>query len=244
MEFGVLEFLWQIDLPLNHKRTKMEGIKMKLVGIYLLFLSALTNIVITAQHENNTSADTALKKLMDGNKRFVEFKQNHPHQNKTRLEEIASSQKPIAIIVGCSDSRVPPEIIFDQGMGDLFIIRNAGNVVDDFALASIEYAVEHLGVRLIVVLGHERCGAVDATIKGGELPGHLNRLTDEIESAVLAAKRVTGDLLTNVIYSNTKRIARQITSSEELLKAFVDNKGLKVVSAYYDLDTGKVDVFE
>ncbi len=217
---------------------------MKLVGIYLLFLSALTNIVITAQHENNTSADTALKKLMDGNKRFVEFKQNHPHQNKTRLEEIASSQKPIAIIVGCSDSRVPPEIIFDQGMGDLFIIRNAGNVVDDFALASIEYAVEHLGVRLIVVLGHERCGAVDATIKGGELPGHLNRLTDEIESAVLAAKRVTGDLLTNVIYSNTKRIARQITSSEELLKAFVDNKGLKVVSAYYDLDTGKVDVFE
>lgn len=217
---------------------------MKLVRIYLLFLFALTNIVVTAQHENNTSADEALKKLMDGNKRFVEFKQNHPHQNKTRLEEIASTQKPFAIIVGCSDSRVPPEIIFDQGMGDLFIIRNAGNVVDDFAMASIEYAVEHLGVRLIVVLGHERCGAVDATIKGGKLPGHLNRLTEEIEPAILSAKRVTGDLLTNVIYSNTKRITLQINSSEELLKEFVEHKGLKVVSAYYDLDTGKVEIFD
>jgi carbonic anhydrase len=129
-------------------------------------------------------------------------------------------------------------------MGDLFIIRNAGNVVDDFAMASIEYAVEHLGVRLIVVLGHERCGAVDATIKGGKLPGHLNRLTEEIEPAILSAKRVTGDLLTNVIYSNTKRITLQINSSEELLKEFVEHKGLKVVSAYYDLDTGKVEIFD
>ena len=209
-----------------------------------LVLLLITSFTLFAQHDASISADEALKKLMDGNKRFVEFKQNHPHQNKTRLEEIATSQNPFAIIVGCSDSRVQPEIIFDQGMGDLFIIRNAGNVVDDFAMASIEYAVEHLGVRLIVVLGHERCGAVDATIKGGKLPGHLNSLTDEIKPAIQSAKRITGDLLTNVIYSNTKRISGQIGSSGELLKDFVDNKGLKVVSAYYDLDTGKVEVFE
>ncbi|NMB83422.1 MAG: carbonic anhydrase [Ignavibacteria bacterium] len=211
-----------------------------------VFLVALllTSVTLFAQHNASLSADEALKKLMEGNNRFVEFKQNHPHQNKARLEEVASTQKPFAIIVGCSDSRVPPEIIFDQGMGDLFIIRNAGNVIDDFAMASIEYAVEHLGVRLIVVLGHERCGAVDATIKGGKLPGHLNRLTDEIKPAIQSAKRVTGDLLTNVIYSNTKRIALQINSSEELLKEFVEHKGLKVIPAYYDLDTGKAEVFE
>jgi len=215
----------------------------KNIFVFLVAL-LLTSVTLFAQHDISLSADDALKKLMEGNSRFVEFKQNHPHQNQSRLEEIASTQKPFAIIVGCSDSRVPPEIIFDQGMGDLFIIRNAGNVVDDFAMASIEYAVEHLGVRLIVVLGHERCGAVDATIKGGHLPGHLNRLIDEIKPSIQSAKRITGDLLTNVIYSNTKRIAGQINSSDELLKEYVDHKGLKVVSAFYDLDTGKVEVFE
>lgn len=215
--------------------------KNKFVFLVALLLNSVT---LFGQHNVAFSAEEALKKLMEGNSRFVEFKQNHPHQNQARLKEIASTQKPFAIIVGCSDSRVPPEIIFDQGMGDLFIIRNAGNVVDDFAMASIEYAVEHLGVRLIVVLGHERCGAVDATIKGGHLPGHLNQLTDEIKPSIQSAKRITGDLLTNVIYSNTKRIAGQINSSEELLKEFVDHKGLKVVSAFYDLDTGKVEVFE
>lgn len=210
----------------------------------ILVLLLVASAALFGQHDASLLGDEALKKLMEGNKKFVEFKQNHPHQNEERLKEVATSQSPFAIIVGCSDSRVPPEIIFDQGMGDLFIIRNAGNVVDDFAMASIEYAVKHLGVRLIVVLGHERCGAVDATIKGGELPGHLNHLTDEIKPAIESAIRVTGDLLTNVIYSNTKRITQQINSSEELLKEFVEHKGLKVVSAYYDLDTGKVEMFE
>jgi carbonic anhydrase len=217
---------------------------MRLQKIYssLLFIFITTSIF--AQHENSLSADESLKKLMAGNKRFTEFTQNHPHQNEARLKEVSSSQKPFAIIVGCSDSRVPPEIIFDQGIGDLFIIRNAGNVVDDFAMASIEYAVEHLDVKLIMVLGHENCGAVDATIKGGRLPGHLNKLTDEIEPSIQSAKRITGDLLTNVIYSNTKRIAGQISSSEELLKEFVEHKGLKVIPAYYNLETGKVEVME
>lgn len=244
MKFCDLEFSWRIDLPLNHQNTKRKDAKMKLLKLFSSLLFVFITTAIIAQHGNSITAEDALIKLMEGNSRFVEFKQNHPHQNKARLEEVASTQKPFAIIVGCSDSRVPPEIIFDQGMGDLFVIRNAGNVVDDFAMASIEYAVQHLGVRLIVVLGHERCGAVDATIKGGDLPGHLNKLTSEIKPSIHSAKRVTGDLLTNVIYSNTKRISGQIGSSEKLLKDFVDNKGLKVVSAYYDLDTGKVEIFE
>lgn len=216
---------------------------MKLHRFFLFTAFFASPLMLNAQHENSAGADEALKKLMEGNQRFVEFKQAHPNQNEARLKEIATSQNPIAVIVGCSDSRVPPEIIFDQGIGDLFIIRNAGNVVDDFAMASIEYAVEHLGVKLIVVLGHERCGAVDATIKGGHLPGHLNRLTDEIKPSINSAKRITGDLLTNVIYSNTKRIAGQISASGDLMKGFIENKGVKVIQAYYDLDSGKVELF-
>lgn len=216
---------------------------MKLHKFYLFIAFYASSILLNAQHENSAGADEALKKLMEGNQRFIEFKQTHPNQNETRLKEIATSQNPFAVIVGCSDSRVPPEIIFDLGIGDLFIIRNAGNVVDDFALASIEYAVEHLGVKLIVVLGHERCGAVDATIKGGHLPGHLNSLTDEIKPSIGSAKRITGDLLTNVIYSNTKRIAGQISASGELMKEFIERKGVKVIPAYYDLDSGKVELF-
>lgn len=217
---------------------------MRLIKIFSSLLFVFITTTIIAQHDNSITSDEALIKLLEGNKRFVEFKQNHPHQNEARLNEVSSSQNPFAIIVGCSDSRVPPEIIFDQGIGDLFIIRNAGNVVDDFAMASIEYAVEHLDVKLIVVLGHERCGAVDATIKGGHLPGQLNRLTDEIKPAINSAKRLTGDLLTNVIYANTKRIEDQISSSEDIIKKFIQHKGLKVVSAYYNLDTGKVEVMK
>lgn len=217
---------------------------MRLIKIFSSLLFVFITTTIIAQHDNSITSDEALIKLLEGNKRFVEFKQNHPHQNETRLKEVSSSQNPFAIIVGCSDSRVPPEIIFDQGIGDLFIIRNAGNVVDNFAIASIEYAVEHLDVKLIVVLGHERCGAVDATIMGGHLPGQLNRLTDEIKPAINSAKRLTGDLLTNVIYANTKRIEDQISSSEDIIKEFIQHKGLKVVSAYYDLDTGKVEVMK
>ncbi|MDQ7816616.1 MAG: carbonic anhydrase [Melioribacteraceae bacterium] len=208
----------------------------------LLFVFITTTIL--AQHGNSITADEALIKLLEGNNRFVEFKQNHPHQDQTRLTEMSLSQKPFAVIVGCSDSRVPPEIIFDQGLGDLFVIRNAGNVVDDFALASIEYAVEHLDVKLIVVLGHERCGAVDAAVKGGHLPGHLTKLIEEINPSVEKVKKMGGDLLTNAVNANAERITEQLRSSEELLKEFVDHKELNIVTAYYDLDTGKVEIIK
>lgn len=216
---------------------------MRLNKFFLFIIFIVSSFILNAQHQNYSNADEVLNKLMEGNQRFVQFKQTYPNQNEARLKETAALQKPIAIIVGCSDSRVPPEIIFDQGIGDLFIIRNAGNVVDSFAIASIEYAVEHLGCKLIVVLGHERCGAVDATIKGGHLPGHLNSLTNEIKPSIGSAKRITGDLLTNVIYSNTKRIAGQISASGELMKEFIEKKGVKVLPAYYDLDSGKVELF-
>lgn len=184
------------------------------------------------------------QKLKDGNNRFAKGEPLHANQSIERREEIATGQKPFAVIVSCSDSRVPPEVIFDQGLGDLFVIRTAGEVVDDFELASIEYAVEHLHVELIVVLGHEKCGAVDAAIKGGELPGHLGKLVSEIEPAVEAAKKQEGDLLTNAVHENINRVVRQLKNSEPIIKELVEHNHLQIKGAYYDLDNGKVNFEE
>src|SRR6266545_3286958 len=135
----------------------------------------------------------AISKLKEGNGRYANGNLQHPGQTTERRAELAKGQHPFAIIVDCSDSRVPPEIVFDQGLGDLFIYRVAGNVIDDHGLGSIEYAVDHLGVRLIVVLGHQRCGAVDAareTIAAkGKAPGHIQSLVTAIKPAVEATAK-------------------------------------------------------
>ncbi|MBI1939199.1 MAG: carbonic anhydrase [Ignavibacteriales bacterium] len=183
----------------------------------------------------------SLQKLTEGNKRFAEGKLLHQNQLPQRRIETANGQNPFAVILSCSDSRVPPEIIFDQGLGDLFVIRTAGEVVDDFELASIEYAVEHLHVELIVVLGHEKCGAVDAAVKGGELPGHLGKLISEIEPAVKQAKKQEGDLLTNAVHENIFRVVKQLKNSEPIIKELVEHNHLQIKGAYYDLDDGKVN---
>src|SRR5213595_3780476 len=158
-----------------------------------------------------------------------------------RRAELTKSQHPFAIIVSCSDSRVPPEIVFDQGLGNLFVLRVAGNVIDDHSLGSIEYAVDHLAVRLIVVLGHQRCGAVKAakeTIAAkGEAPAHIQSLVTAIQPAVEAT--VQGDLETTV-RENVKNVVQALRSSAPVLKAKVDSGELKVVGAYYSLDTGSV----
>ena len=145
-----------------------------------------------------------LADLLAGNARFVAGQPLHTRQNAARLSEVASGQKPSAIMVSCSDSRVAPEIIFDQGLGDLFVVRTAGQVVDDVALASIEYAVEHLGTALIIVLGHKRCGAVSAAVADGEAHGHLNALIDKIKPAVEQAKAMPGDALDNAVRAHVK----------------------------------------
>jgi carbonic anhydrase len=151
--------------------------------VLALVMGFYTNAAIGQEHVA-LSSDSALQKLMTGNKRYYEGNLTHPNQTKVRILEVAKGQHPFAIILGCSDSRVPPEVIFDQGIGDLFIIRVAGNIIDNNALGSIEYAVEHLGVKLVVVLGHEKCGAVDATVKGGEAPGHIKYLIEDRKSVV------------------------------------------------------------
>jgi carbonic anhydrase len=140
--------------------------------------------------------------------------EQHPDESMARRKELIAGQHPFAVILGCADSRVPPELLFDQGMGDLFVIRVAGNIVDDAILGSIEYAVEHLGTKLIVVLGHEKCGAVSAAVQGGDAPGHLKTLIDSIRPSVQETAGSPGDRIHNCVIVNARRVARQIRESE------------------------------
>lgn len=189
------------------------------------------------------SADEALTKLLNGNKRYVDGQFFHPHQMAKDRENVAKSQAPFAIIVSCSDSRVPPEVIFDQGIGDIFIIRDAGNIVGNLELGSIEYAAEHLKSSLVMVLGHERCGAVTATVKGGEVPGHIKNVVDAIVPAIARAKK-EGDAVDNTIRANVELVVEQIKTSEPILAEMVKEGKIKVVGAYYDLDSGVIEVIQ
>lgn len=192
-----------------------------------------------AREENGT-----LAALTAGNERFVIGEMTHFHQSVERRSEVAMGQKPFAVIVGCADSRVPPEVVFDQGLGDLFVVRCAGNALGDAAIGSIEYAVEHLGARLVVVLGHERCGAVDAVVKGGHLPGHIAAFEPAIEPIVADALRAGGDVLDNAVRLNALHVAQQLEVCEPILSEFVHEEKLTIVAARYDLDTGEVEWLE
>ncbi|WP_027360334.1 carbonic anhydrase [Desulforegula conservatrix] len=182
------------------------------------------------------------KKLLDGNRRFVEGKMSHPDQAAIRRTELAKSQNPFAVIVSCSDSRVPPEVLFDQGLGDLFVIRLAGNILNDAAIGSIEYAVDHLGAKYVMVLGHERCGAVEATVKGGEPHGHIGSLVKAIQPAVDKAKTQEGDLVDNAVNANVSMVVQQLKTSAPILEESVKKGSLVIVGARYDLDDGSVSI--
>lgn len=188
------------------------------------------------------SGEQALKELLSGNERYVTSQPIHPHQTAERRSELARGQHPFAVILGCADSRLSPEIIFDQGLGDLFVVRVAGNIVDDAILGSIEYAVEHLHVPLLVILGHSKCGAVAATVAGGKLEGHLPSLVQAIQPAVERARDQEGDLLDNAVRANAKMMAAQLNVSEPVLAKFVKAGTLKVAAAYYDLASGQISI--
>src|SRR5436305_9248189 len=148
------------------------------------------------------SADQSLSRLLAGNARFVAHKERHPDESSARRRELVSGQHPFAVILGCADSRVAPELLFDEGLGDLFVIRVAGNIADDAVLGSIEYAVEHLGSKLIVVLGHESCGAVSAAVASESASGHLSSLVTAIRPSVLATASSPGDRIHNCVVEN------------------------------------------
>jgi carbonic anhydrase len=182
--------------------------------------------------------DEALSRLKTGNERFAQSKVSTGKPVAARRAETAQEQHPFAIIVGCADSRTAPEIIFDQSIGDLFVIRTAGNLVDDYALGSIEYAVANLGARLIVVLGHARCGAVKAALGSSSAPGHINSLVRDIQPAVAASKGKEGDALTNAVHENDVEVAAKIRKQAQLGEL---TSQVRIVEGYYTLDTGKVE---
>lgn len=183
------------------------------------------------------SPDEARKLLEEGNKRYVDGTPKHPHTDIPRRESLTEKQEPFAIILSCADSRVAPELLFDRGLGDLFVIRVAGNIIDDHAAGSIEYAVKYLKTNLIVVLGHESCGAVGASLGNDDPGGHIGSLVKKIKPAVWAAKQMEGDLLKNSIHMNAKMTSEELRELKPILS---DAQGLVVTPAYYELTTGKV----
>lgn len=196
-------------------------------------------------HESaGVTAGEALLRLKQGNERFVEGRLNGstPEAITQSRKRVAQSQKPFAIIVGCSDSRVGPEVIFDQKIGDIFVIRTAGEVVDPVGLGSIEYAVAHLGSPLIMVLGHKRCGAVAAAVSGAKEPGHIATVLKAIQPAVRQSKDKSGDPVDNAVNAQALNVAAQLQASGPILKEAIRSGKLKIVAARYDLDSGKVSM--
>ncbi|RTQ53794.1 carbonic anhydrase [Hymenobacter gummosus] len=183
----------------------------------------------------------ALRKLQGGNRRFVENKSIKPRQDQAALTNTEKGQKPFATIVGCSDSRVPNEIIFDQGVGDLFIIRTAGQVMAEASYGSIEFSSVALGAKLIVVLGHQSCGAVDAAIKRPDVPGHIITLVNGIKPAAEKTKNMAGDRLDNTIRQNVLDQVQQLRDLEPVLAKKYRNGEILIVGAVYNLHSGKVE---
>jgi carbonic anhydrase len=187
-------------------------------------------------------AQEALNALFLGNKRFVEARMEHPRLDIPRRRELLSGQKPFAAILCCSDSRVPPEHLFDQGLGDLFVVRLAGNVVDILAAASLEYAAAHLHVPLIIVLGHSSCGAIKAAMTDtGAAPGHLPNLIDAIKPAITTS--APGEGADVIARASAKRTATLLTHNP-VLSELVMAGALRIVSAFYEMSSGMVTILE
>lgn len=217
--------------------------------ITLLITIVLFSVLSCKKNDPETTPKTdkdasPLEKLTSGNQRFLDEKSIHPHQNKKTVLDNQDGQKPFAVIITCSDSRVSPEIVFDQGLGDLFIIRNAGNLISDIDMGSIEYAVEHLDTKLIVVLGHTECGAIKAYIndKDGSYKKHLSHIDNIVETISNEEEEIESDKVSPKANNYLGAIDANIKHSTKLLQ---DNPILKeqkvtIVSMRYDVHTGKI----
>ena len=187
---------------------------------------------------NITTAEAGIQRLIDGNERFVEDKLDGKLQNSQRRGELTTGQSPYAVILSCADSRVVPELAFDTGLGELFVVRVAGNVANSESIASIEYAVAALETPLIVVLGHESCGAVGAAIEGKSLSKDLDQLVAHIQPAVAQCGEHG---INEVVKCNAKNAADQLVSGSEIIAGAVESGKLTIKSAYYNLGSGKID---
>lgn len=210
---------------------------------------ASTGILPKASRASTSlSADEALAKLKTGNQKFLSAPQLCNAELAQQRGSVAQAQSPWATILTCSDSRVTPELIFGGvGLGELFVARNAGNMADTAVMGTIEYGAEHLGAPLIVVLGHQRCGAVVAACEVAEkhvkFPGSIGPMVDAIVPAALAVKDKPGDFVDNTVRESARRTAAKITDESEIVQHLEHDQKVKVVAAYYDLDTGAVEFF-
>jgi carbonic anhydrase len=197
------------------------------------------------------TADEALQRLMDGNQHYVDSKLGAcAAADASARAKLATSQHPYAIILSCSDSRVPPELIFDKSLGEIFVIRVAGNVLDPIVLGSIEYAAEHLGSPLIMVLGHERCGAVTAAVNAkGKPEGNIGAIVKAIAPSAARAKKLykgkpNDQIIECAVDLNAKSVASELTKKSKVLGEELKEGKIKVVAAKYDLDDGKVTLLK
>ncbi len=181
----------------------------------------------------------SIKRLKEGNARFVADLIDGKLQDSSRRESLIGGQEPYAIILGCADSRVVPELAFDAGLGELFTVRVAGNVANSSSIASIEYAVAHCGSKLIVVLGHQNCGAVTAAVAGGDNGYNLNHLLGHITPALAASEE--GASINEVVKKNAELTVKELKSRSTIITDAVDKGEVEILPAYYNLDTGKVD---
>lgn len=200
---------------------------------------APTHAAVSGGH---ASPEAALQRLIDGNARYVAGHAVHPNQSVARRVEVVAGQEPFAVIVTCSDSRVAPELYFDQGIGDLFVVRDAGNVLNDHVIGSIEYAVEHLHASIILVVGHEKCGAVAAAIAGGRAEGRIGTIIEAIRPAVKETRNQAGDKTDNAIRGNARRVAKTLAVTAPILSHAVQTGEIKIFAARYDLSSGRVEL--
>ena len=208
------------------------------IGIALLIAIALPGV--GRQTETPPTPDSVLAELKAGNDHHARHQYQHPHETAARQRELISAQHPHAEILSCSDSRVPPEIVFDQGLGDIFVVRVAGNVATDTEIGSLEYGAEHLHIPLLVVLGHESCGAVTAAVEGGEAEGHIAALVNLIKPAVEKSRALPGDKVSNAVRVNVAMVVDQLRASNPVLAKLVAQGKIKIVGGVYSLETGKV----
>ena len=184
--------------------------------------------------------DQVLTRLQEGNARFVDDKLDGQLQDSNRRSALTSGQEPYAIILSCADSRVVPELAFDAGLGELFVIRVAGNIANSSSIASIEYAVANLGTGIIMVLGHESCGAVTAAMKGGDNGQNLNHLVDHIKPAIQSTS--DGASVNEVVKENARLTAKELRQRSDIISKAVEGGKVRIVPAYYNLGSGKVDI--
>jgi carbonic anhydrase len=234
---------------MNHKNDVIDVIGrrhlLKLGSLTALWLGTSSSLLWNVEQaeaaklSSSLSPDDALQKLIGGNQRFMQHQPQYPDQTQARLREVAQSQHPFATVLSCADSRVPVEIVFDQGIGDIFDVRIAGNIATPEALGSIEYAISLLDTPLLMVLGHERCGAVTAAVQNEPLPGKIGTFVNAILPAVEQVKDLPGDAVDNAVIANVRYQIQQLQRSS-LLAERLQSGRLKLVGGRYDLDTGAV----